>query len=145
MMKKKRGLLSIFLATFMIIAFSVPSFAATKQATYYGESSPVSLAVTPYVYEVCNGLPYHVMKSHCWGTAYVNGKTYVEGCAWQCTGCNYVMITEGDPLITGSVIGKWGGRAWSEKMNAVTYALVNATEYGVKNSAKMNGYKFVNA
>lgn len=143
MMKKScRRVISLVLVFLLIFAFSVPSFAATK-AAYFGEESPIT--VKPRYYEVCNGKAYHELVSHCWGTGTVNGKAYVEGCAWQCSGCNYVMITEGDPLITGSKIGKWAGAGWGYKLNAVTYATVFADEYGICNSTKMSGYKFVNA
>lgn len=142
MKKKFRRVISWISAISLMFALTVPCFAAT-QATYQEGEPPVTAA--PRVYEVCNGKPYHELVSHCWGTGMVDGKAYVEGCAWQCSGCNYVMVTEGDPLIKGDVIGKWAGAGWSYKLNAVTYVVVYSDEHGVCNSAKMSGYKFVNA
>lgn len=94
--------------------------------------------------EVCNGLPYHAMRSKGFGrVTLANESIYIRsGACFQCSGCNRVMVTEGDPL-KGYQIGKY---AWVDYYYSINDGGANIDipqAYGVWYSSTMNGYKFL--
>lgn len=125
-------------AIMLIFVVSVPGFAAVIPEEEY----------VPLWEPVCGNKAYHEMVSHWHGYAYVNGEEYIKfGCAWQCSGCNYVMITEGDVTLDSAIaVGKWAGYGASYKLNATEYVTIFAEEWGeCYDSNTLPGYKFVNA
>lgn len=111
----------------------------------YGPSEPVSESISPHVYEVCAGLPYHKMISSGWGTVFKSdGSSYIRmGCAWQCSNCGVVMVTEGDLYYWGmSTIGKYATLHNQEPINNNGCQIYGADYYGYTSNNYLNGYKF---
>lgn len=120
----------------MILALAMP-------CTVFSESSDPEM--TPDVYEVCNGLPYHDMISRGIGNVYLaDGTHYItNGSCWQCSGCNLVMVTEGD-IIFGQMttIGRWATYMFNEPINNYGCTIRIPNSYGYSSSTSMNGYRF---
>ena len=152
-MKKK--LFALMLCVIMLFANSAMAFAADSpenpndNITYlYGPSEPSKTnteGISPHVYEVCAGLPYHKMISSGWGTVFKSdGSTYIRGgCAWQCSNCGVVMVTEGDLYYWGmDTIGKYATLHNQEPINNNGCQIYGADYYGYTSNNYLNGYKF---
>lgn len=134
-------LLSLLMTIGMILSCVSPAFAASP----YTFDSPDTGSISPTYLEVCNGKAYHEMAAHWHGSVLVNGSTYISfGCAWQCTGCYMVMVTEGEMLLPGYTVGKWAQTLYEAPLGPFeAVVIVDPIHYGVCNSTEMDGYKFV--
>ena len=95
---------------------------------------------------VCNGLPHHYMRAHCWGNVTLrDGTAYIVlGALWQCQYCHLIMVTEGDMYLGQmSTIGKWALLPFPEPVTAQVTFINPPSAYGYTSSNYMNGYKFV--
>ena len=130
-----RRVISCVAAMALLFALAIPCFAASG-----GQDAEI-LRYEP----VCNAKAYHELQSHWIGTAMVNGEVYISGgSCWQCSGCNYSMITQGD-VTAGFIIGKWAGYGYSTKLGALESVILEAEGWGSCYSTTMEGYQFVNA
>ncbi len=155
MKKNLRKIVSLILVLAMALAISVPAFAAehtNRPIIGLGitEKTTNSDSITPFVYEVCNGKPYHDMVSRSYGDAYIRlsdgslEKYISSGACWQCKACNMVMITEHDifPDYPTS-IGRYAVWGYNEPINLTGTDIVtsrNQTNYTSSNS--ISGYRF---
>lgn len=140
---RKRMLLFLILITITIININV--FAADlnlKPTILYGNIKEI----TPNAIDVCGGYPSHDMVSKGWGTVYLgtypntsNRILYMAPC-WQCSRCNYVMVTEGDPLL-GQNIGKYATYPYSYPINGYG-CIMWVNSYSYCNSTKLQYYSF---
>ena len=94
---------------------------------------------------VCGTYPSHRMMSS--GIGYViklDGSTYIDaGCAWQCSRCGLVMVTQGDMYSWGmDTIGRYATLHGQEKINNNGCIIYGADAYGYTSSNSLPGYKF---
>lgn len=106
-----------------------------------------SSAIRPYAYEVCNGYSYHNMYRACYtANLYCNGKlVYRNGNPWQCSRCNEVIITEGDPsLYYPQKIGRYGTRYLEFRISDYTIWSIDIEVSNIKStsSSSLSGYVF---
>lgn len=115
----KKRVLTLTLAITLLLSCTVFAKGSPNKPTLlYGNSK----LINPDAIEVCNGYATHDMVSSGWGTVYIgtypdtsNCLLYARSC-WQCSRCNYVLITEGNPLLH-QPIGRYAGYSCSYPIN----------------------------
>ena len=151
-MKKIKKIFVCMLCFIMLFTNSAMVFASDTTDIHndaitclYGPSETTFADIELCAYEVCAGLPYHKMISRGWGTVFKSdGTAYIRGgCAWQCSNCGVVMVTEGDLYYWGmDVIGKYATLHNQEPINTNGCQIYGADYYGYTSNNYLDGYKF---
>lgn len=118
-----------------------------ENLTILGADKDGDNGVAPCYNTVCGNYASHRMVAR--GFGYVdnpNGTSYITaGCAWQCSRCMLVMVTEGDLYYTGmDIIGKYATYSgYSYPINTNGCLIHLADYYGYTANTYLDGYQFV--
>lgn len=136
----KRMITSVFL---IVVLFLV-----SGKCFVQAESSHLNSnwSIKPMYNTVCGSYDHHRMEARGTGTVYKLDKTrYIYmGCAWQCSRCMLVMVTEGDLWYWGmDPIGKYAiSGEYPYKINNNGCVIYGADYYGYTSDNYLDGYKF---
>lgn len=110
------------------------------------EIQELGIEPEPDVFEVCNGKSYHDLKSRGWGTVYIGSypdashRVMLLSPCWQCTGCNLVVVTTGEPPL-GEAIGTWASEPYNYPISHYGCDMwTDHTHYN--SSSSMSAYHF---
>lgn len=131
-----------FLLVLLLVAFPFNASAVTDNLTIIDNGEQT---VEPLYEPVCGTYAYHRMVSKGFGTVFdENEEVYLRlQCAWQCSRCLLVMVTEGDLYYWGmEPIGKYA-IVYADFVIADTACIIDEADYyGYTSNNYLPGYKF---
>lgn len=104
-------------------------------------TNPLMTILHPMIEGPCpygNGV--HNMVSHAWGSLYVNGVWQFDGCVFQCSNCDDVFISEGDPLYD-ETIGHYAECPLDYPISGI-WQSINVSAMSYTNKSYLSGYAF---
>lgn len=101
-------------------------------------------SISPLYEPVCGTYPSHRMVAKGFGTVYRDSERYLFlQCAWQCSRCYLVMVTDGDLYYWGmEPIGKYAIFYADREISDETTVIIDAHYYGYTSNNYLSGYKF---